>query len=322
MEGLDKQKVLAIGGPTASGKTALSVQLAHRLNGEIICADSMQIYQELDVGTAKVTQQEMEGVPHHLVGFLSPECSFSVAEFVQRAHTCIQEIASKGRLPILVGGTGLYIQSLLYGVQFSQESFDPAVRTRLQRQAEEMGAEAMYRKLCQIDPAYAQTVHPNNVHRVLRALELFEGSGITMTQQRKNSLPAERPYDSVLLCCTYTDREVLYERINQRVDWMMEQGLLMEAQQVYNHQHTWTTAAQAIGYKEFFPYFTNDKSLDACVEQLKQASRNYAKRQLTWFRRMPETIWLEGGPGLMDQAQQHIKEKWADLLQGGVYGEI
>ena len=311
MGGSDKPRVLAIGGPTASGKTSLSVELAKRLNGEVVCVDSMQIYRGLDVGTAKVTEEEMQGVPHHLVGFLAPEEAFSVADFVALADRCIRDISARGKLPVLVGGTGLYMESLLCGLRFAEQKTDPAVRRQLEEEAERLGVDAMHEKLAQIDPEYAATVHPNNVGRVLRALELFQVTGVTMTRQRAESKPSEPPYDSLLFCIGFEDRSVLYQRIDRRVDLMLEQGILEEAQLVYDHRDTYRTAAQAIGYKEFFPYLCGESTLEPCVEKLKQASRNYAKRQLTWFRRMPQTIWLDGMRGnLEEQAWAFIQERW------------
>ncbi len=314
MAGLDKPRVLAIGGPTASGKTSLSVALAKQFNGEIICADSMQIYQGLDIGTAKVTPEEVEGVPHHMVGFLEPQTPFSVADFVEMADGCIREISARGRLPILVGGTGLYIESLLKGVRFAEQKTDPALRRQLEEQAAREGVEAMHDKLTQVDPEYAATVHPNNLGRVLRALELYYATGVTMTQQREQSLPSQPPYDSLLCCLGFADRAALYQRIDLRVDQMMEQGILREAQLVYDHRDTYRTAAQAIGYKEFFPYLAGQAELASCVDKLKQASRNYAKRQLTWFRRMEGVAWLEAGqPDTLAQAQHAICQRWPDL---------
>ena len=317
MGGSDKPKVLAIGGPTASGKTSLSVALAKRLNGEVICVDSMQIYRGLDVGTAKVTKEEMQGVPHHLVGFLAPEETFSVADFVALADRCIRDISARGKLPVLVGGTGLYMESLLNGIRFAEQKTDPAIRRQLEEQAAQLGAEAMHERLGDIDPEYAATVHPNNVGRVLRALELFQSTGVTMTSQRAQSKPVEPPYDSLLFCIGFEDRSILYQRIDRRVDLMLEQGILEEARLVFDHRETYHTAAQAIGYKEFFPYFLGESPLEPCVDKLKQASRNYAKRQLTWFRRMPRTIWLDGIQGELE-AQTHawIRARWPEMHAG------
>ncbi len=286
-------KVVAIGGPTATGKTALSVALAQNFDGEVISADSMQIYRGLDVGTAKVTPQECQGVPHHLVDILDPETPFSVADFVSAADACIRSITAAGRLPLVVGGTGLYITSLLNGMDFAPEKGDPAIRQKLEQQAEAEGKEALYRELQAIDPEYAATVHPNNLPRVIRALELYRSTGRLMSEQRRQARRSEPPYRSLCLCLGYRDRALLYRRIDERVDRMRDSGILDEARVVYDHRDTYRTAAQAIGYKEFFPYFDGTQSLDACLDRLKQASRNYAKRQLTWFRHQQDAVWLD-----------------------------
>lgn len=305
----DKMPVVAVGGPTASGKTAFSVQLAKRLGGEIVCADSMQIYKGLDVGTAKATKEEMEGVPHHLMDFLPPEETFSVADFVEAANREVQAITGRGRLPVLVGGTGLYIESFLNGVRFAEQKTDPALRERLEKEAGELGAQAMHRRLAAIDPDYAATVHPNNVGRVIRALELYYSSGKTMSRQREESLPETPPFDSMVFCLAPAERSELYRRIDVRVDRMLEAGILEEAKMVWENRERYRTAAQAIGYKEFFPYFEGTADLAACTDKLKQASRNYAKRQLTWFRRMENVIWLEPGDGqLVERAEKLVRE--------------
>lgn len=292
MADFSKPRVVAVGGPTASGKTALSVALAKAFDGEIINADSMQIYKNLDVGTAKPTTQEQQGIPHHLLGFLPPETPFSVADFTAAADSLVREISAHGKLPLVVGGTGLYITSLLNGVAFAPEKLDPTIRARLQAQAEAEGSAALYAQLQAVDPDYAAQVHPNNLPRVIRALELFEATGRKMSEERVNARAAEPPYRALCLCLTCRDRAALYDRIGRRVDLMMENGVLDEARQVYDHRDSYRTAAQAIGYKEFFPYFEGTASLDDCTERLKQATRNYAKRQLTWFRRQNDAVWL------------------------------
>ena len=301
--------MVAVGGPTASGKTAFSVQLAKRLGGEIVCADSMQIYKGLDVGTAKATKEEMQGVPHHLMDFLPPEETFSVADFVEAANREVKAIAARGKLPILVGGTGLYIESLLNGVRFAEQKADPALREKLEREAAALGPEAMHQKLAAVDPDYAATVHPNNVGRVVRALELYYATGKTMSRQRAESLPATPPFDSLVFCLAPADRAQLYRRIDLRVDRMLEAGILEEAKLVFENRDRYRTAAQAIGYKEFFPYFEGTAELAACADRLKQASRNYAKRQLTWFRRMKNVVWLDPGDGsILQQAETTVRE--------------
>lgn len=292
MADLSKPRVVAVGGPTASGKTALSVALARAFDGEIINADSMQIYKNLDVGTAKPSAEERQGIPHYLLDFLPPETPYSVADFTAAADPLIRDITARGRLPLVVGGTGLYITSLLSGMAFAPEKTDPAIRARLQARADTEGGAALYAELQRIDPGYAAQVHPNNLPRVIRALELFEATGRRMSDQRREARPAEAPYHALCLCLTCRDRAVLYSRIDRRVDEMVENGVLDEARQVYDHRDAYRTAAQAIGYKEFFPYFEGTANLTECTERLKQATRNYAKRQLTWFRRQNDAVWL------------------------------
>lgn len=299
----DKARLLVICGPTATGKTSLSVALAQALDGEVVCADSMQIYRRLDIGTAKVTKEEMCGVPHHLVDFLAPEKQFSVAEYVARASACIADIAARGKTPLLVGGTGLYIQSLLYGVRFTEHKSDPALRARLQARLEQEGIEPLYAQLAQVDPETAAAVDMRNYPRVLRALEIYLQTGETMAQHRAKSLPPERPYNAVVLGLHFAQRSALYARIDARVDAMLAQGLLREACEVYDNRADYVTAAQAIGYKEFFPYFEGTQDLAACADALKRASRRYAKRQLTWFTHMDGVRWLEADASeLPDQA--------------------
>jgi len=288
----DRPRVVAIGGPTATGKTALSLALAQRFGGEIINADSMQVYRQLSVGTAKPTAEERAQAPHHLLDFLPPEQPYSVADFTAAAGDLIGQITARGRLPLVVGGTGLYITSLLNGVRFAPEDTDPELRRRLQQQAETQGAEVLYARLQAVDPAYAAKVHPHNLPRIIRALELYESTGRTMSEQQRQLRPAAAPYRSLCLCLTCRDRAVLYRRIDQRVDKMLREGLLPEAELVWQNRERYRTAAQAIGYKEFFPYFEGKEPLDTCVNRLKQATRQYAKRQLTWFRHQNEAQWL------------------------------
>lgn len=309
MADLSKSRVIAVGGPTASGKTALSVGLAKAFGGEIINADSMQIYKNLDVGTAKPSIEERQGIPHYLLDFLPPETPYSVADFTAAADPLIQEITARGKLPLVVGGTGLYITSLLNGMAFAPEKTDPAIRARLQERAEAEGGAALYAELQSIDPDYAAQVHPNNLPRVIRALELYAATGRRMSEERVNARPAEPPYRSLCLCLTCRDRAVLYDRIERRVNLMVENGVLAEAKQVYDHRDTYRTAAQAIGYKEFFPYFEGTGSLDECTARLKQATRNYAKRQLTWFRRQNDAVWLYiDEENVLDRACELVRE--------------
>lgn len=284
--------MVAIGGPTATGKTALSVALAKEFGGEVVNADSMQIYRGLDIGTAKPTAEERQGIPHHLMDFLPPEEPYSVADFTAAAAPLIEQLNSAGKLPIVTGGTGLYITSLMKGTAFAPEKTDPAIRARLQTEADEQGSAALYARLQQIDPAYAEKLHPNNLPRVIRALELFEATGRRMSEQQRAALAAEPPYRSLCICLTCRDRAELYRRIDRRVDSMLQNGVMEEAKLVYDNREIYRTAAQAIGYKEFFPYFAGEMPLNDCTNRLKQATRNYAKRQLTWFRHQADGVWL------------------------------
>lgn len=290
-----KHPVVAVVGPTATGKTALGVALAEQFGGEIISSDSMQIYKGLDVGTAKVTPEETHGIPHHGVDILAPDELFSVADFTAMAARLETEISARQKLPILVGGTGLYVQSFLYGVRFTAEKTPDGLREQLAAELAEKGPEAMYDQLCAVDPEAAAAIHPNNQVRVLRALEHFRATGKRLSEQKAESLPPERPYRSLILGLDFPDRAALYQRIDLRVDKMLEQGLLEEAELVWKNRDRFRTAAQAIGYKEFFPYFEQTASLQVCADKLKQASRNYAKRQLTWFRHMEGVVWLDAG---------------------------
>lgn len=284
----EKPVIITIGGPTATGKTALSIALAQHFRGEIISADSMQVYRGLDIGTAKATDEERGMIPHHLVDILEPETPYSVANFTEQAAQKIEELTTAGKLPLLVGGTGLYMNSLLNGIVFAPQPGSDAVRAKLQQQSKQ----TLYARLEEIDPAYAAKVHPNNLPRVIRALELFETTGRRMSEAQPAARAKEPPYRALCLALTCRDRAVLYERINRRVDGMVAAGVLPEAERVWNNRTAYTTAAQAIGYKEFFPYFEGAATLEACIEKLKQNTRNYAKRQLTWFRNQQDAVWL------------------------------
>ena len=308
-----KPRVVAIGGPTATGKTALSVALAKRFGGEIISADSMQIYQGLDVGTAKVTPEEMQGVPHHLVGFLAPEQAFSVADFTTLAGKTITQLTAQGKLPLVVGGTGLYITSLLNGIGFTPEKVDPAIRQELQARLQAEGSQALYAELAAVDPGYAAKVHPNNTPRVIRALELYRATGRKMSAEREAARPAEKPYCSLCLCLTCRDRTLLYQRIDTRCDRMMQSGILEEAKLVYDHRDTYRTAAQAIGYKEFVDALDGRCTIEEAADLVRQSSRRYAKRQLTWFRRNKAIHWLireagDTGREILENARRIVSD--------------
>lgn len=281
----DKIPLLVICGPTASGKTRLAVDLALKYNGEVVSADSMQVYKELSVITARVTDEEMRGVPHHLVGFLPLEQSFSVADYVELARDKIRDIYSRGKLPIVCGGTGLYISSLVNNVRFDDTGADPELRSRLEDFAEREGKHALWERLNEIDPESAANIHENNLIRVIRAIEVFERTGITLTQQKINSLREGKLYNTCIIQIGFRDRAELYDRINLRVEQMMSDGMLEEARRVYEGSDP-ATAYQAIGYKELIPYIEGESTLEECTEKIKQETRRYAKRQLTWFRKM------------------------------------
>lgn len=281
----------AVVGPTASGKTRLAVELALRTGGEVISADSMQIYKEMDVATAKPTKEEQKGVPHHLLDFLDASKTFSVAQYVDRARVCVQEIHSRGKLPILAGGTGLYVSSLLNHVQFSEEDSHPEVRAELEKRLQAEGGEALLEELRRFDPQSAERLHPNNGKRILRAIEIYRVTGINMTEHLKQSRLTPCPYRMGVIGLDYRNRQTLYDRINRRVDQMVEQGLLEEARRVLSSPHG-MTARNAIGYKELVPWVNGESPLEEALEKLKQSTRRYAKRQLTWFRREEWVHWI------------------------------
>lgn len=289
--------VIAVLGPTASGKTALAIALAKKLKGEVVSADSMQVYKGMDIATAKPTPEEMDGVPHHLIGYVGPEEPFSLGRYAADAHRAIAGIAARGRLPILCGGTGLYLDTVLDNRDIGDTGSDPAIRAELSALAAQKGGEYLLSLLRELDPETAATLHPNNLPRIIRAIEVCRLSGGTMSELQRKSRETEPLYESLRLGLAYRDRAHLYDRINRRVDLMMEQGLLKEAQQFFGAEIR--TSAQAIGYKELFPYLRGEIPLEAALESLKQATRRYAKRQLTWFRRDPRVYWLypdEAGP--------------------------
>jgi tRNA dimethylallyltransferase len=278
-------------GPTAVGKTKLSIELAKRFNGEIISGDSMQIYKSMDIGTAKVTKEEMEGIPHHLIDIKEPYESFSTAEFQELVRTKIDEISSRGRVPMIVGGTGLYIQSVIYDYHFTDAPSDPSFRNKLEKEAEEHGPDFLHERLKAEDPESASRIHPNNVRRVIRALEIIHCTGKTAAELQENQSP-ELLYDTAIIGLTM-DRELLYKRINLRVDLMLAQGLLEEVKYFYDQGLKECQSIQAIGYKELYDYFAGKINFEAAVENLKQNSRRYAKRQLTWFRNKMNVEWFD-----------------------------
>ena len=276
-------KLAVVCGPTASGKTRLAVDIAKLCGGEVVSADSMQIYKKLDIASAKPDEEEKQGIPHHLMDFLDPSEPFSVADYVPLAHKAIADIASRGKLPILCGGTGLYINCVADNIIFDDTGSDPAYRRELERLAEERGGDYLLSVLRDKDPETAARLHENNRKRIIRALEVLHLSGKTMSQVQRESRNGERLYELCMLMPDW-EREVLYGRINARVDDMLERGLLDEAREFFTHDD-YSTSAQAIGYKELKAYLDGERELSVCVEKLKQATRNYAKRQLTWFKK-------------------------------------
>lgn len=287
---MEKIPVLAVVGATASGKTKLSIDLAAWCGGEIVSADSMQIYRGMDIASAKPTPAERRGIAHHMLDFLPPETPYSVANYVQAAAACIADIHARGKRPILVGGTGLYIDSLLSDTQFIETPPNADLRTELETMYATIGGEAMLQKLAAFDSETAERLHPNNRNRILRAFEVYLQTGKTMTEAMADSHRTAGRYAPVYIGIAYQNREVLYDRINRRVDAMLAAGLLDEARAFY--QQSAQTAAQAIGYKELKPYLDGTVSLETATERLKQATRRYAKRQITWFKRNPAIHWL------------------------------
>ncbi len=309
---MKKIKVVAVVGPTASGKTGLAVELAKRLNGEIVSADSMQIYKGMDIASAKPTVEERSEAVHHLVDFLEPSETFSVARYVSLAKEKIFDIHSRGKLPIICGGTGLYIDSLLSGTSFLNNTFDEEIRKKLFDRLETEGTGKMYEELQRIDPDAAEKIHKNNSVKIMRALEIYYTSGKTLSRQNELSHIEESPFDSIFIGLKTLDREVLYSRINKRVDMMLDMGLEEEARD-YFKKDLGSTVCQAIGHKELKPYFDGMISREEAVENLKRATRRYAKRQLTWFRRNEKINWLnsdefENTEDLYLQAVKIVKE--------------
>lgn len=312
---MNKIPVIAVVGPTASGKSELAVEICLKFGGEVVSADSMQIYKGMDIATAKPTQAEKKGIPHHLMDFLPDTESFSVAEYKRMASEAITDISSRGKLTVICGGTGLYIDTLLNNIQLTEASNDPEIRDMLKARAQEQGMDKMLSELNEIDPEYAEKLHPNNGKRILRALELWYSSGVTMTQQIEKS-HAESPYEVCRIGLDASDRQFLYERINRRVDIMLANGLESEAREYLSKENA-STSSQAIGCKELKPYFDGEVTFNEAVESLKQSTRRYAKRQLTWFRRNECINWLfidkyQEKEGLFNEAFELVN----DFLKG------
>lgn len=301
-----KHTVIAVVGPTAVGKTSLSVEIAKRFNGEIISGDSMQIYKGMNIGTAKVTEEEKKGIPHHMVDIKKPEESFSVADFQTHVRDYIEDISARGRIPIIAGGTGLYIQAALTDYQFSDTKRDEAYQKKIEQEIEKKGVGEIYQRLKKADPTQAEKIHPNNTRRLIRALEVFERTGKTITESHINQV-SDTLYETILIGLTM-DRELLYERINKRIDHMIEHGLINEVSYFYEQGLKDAQSMKAIGYKEFIPYFQNEKFLKESVELLKRNSRRYAKRQFTWFKNKMDIDWY-------DINEQTKEEKFQIILR-------
>ncbi|HEY4601637.1 MAG TPA: tRNA (adenosine(37)-N6)-dimethylallyltransferase MiaA [Cerasibacillus sp.] len=309
-----KPKVVVIVGPTAVGKTKLSIEIAKKFNGEIISGDSMQVYRGMDIGTAKISREEMAGIPHYMLDIKDPDEAFSVADFKEHVQSYIAHIDSKSKLPILVGGSGLYIQAILYDYQFTNHKRDEAYTTKLEERIKLEGIAPVYEQLKRIDPEQAKKIHPNNHRRVIRALEIYRQTGKTMSELLRDEESQKSPYDPIIIGLEM-DRPLLYERINQRVDRMLEEGLLEEVHTLYKKGYENTQAMRAIGYKEFIPYFKEEYYYTRAIELLKRNSRRYAKRQFTWFKNKMKVDWYGIRPETINKQFQIILQDLAGLLK-------
>lgn len=289
---MNKKPLIILTGPTAVGKTSLSVELAKAVNGEMISADSMQVYKQMDIGTAKIKPEEMQGIQHYLIDMLDPKEDFNVVMFQKLAKEAIETIYEKGKIPIVVGGTGFYIQALLYDIDFEETQIS-AYRDELSEFAKQNGVQALHEKLKDIDPVSFKEIHPNNVKRVIRALEFYHDTGVPISKHNAEQGQKQSPYNFVYFVLN-DDREILYQRIDKRVDQMMEEGLEKEVKTLIDYGCDETMVSmQGLGYKEFFPYFRGEYDLEEAVRILKRDTRHFAKRQLTWFRREKEVTWVD-----------------------------
>lgn len=307
----EKIRIICVVGPTASGKTGLGAAIAECFGGEVISADSMQIYKGMTVASAApVSFEDTRGIPHHLVEFLEYGDSFTVADYVDAAREKIADIVSRGKLPVIVGGTGLYINSLVDNIEFTEQKTNPELRKSLELKAESIGYDKMLEQLSLIDPETASRLHINDRKRIIRAFELYETAGITVSEQNELSRRNGSPYDAIMIGINYLNRNLLYERINKRVDIMVESGLIEEARRAYELRLD-SGAAQAIGHKELYPFFDGEKTLDEALEDLKRSTRRYAKRQITWFGRDERINWVypDGSSDIIGEAIEIIKEE-------------
>ena len=302
-----KNKVIVICGPTASGKTALSIELAKKINGEIISCDSMQIYKDMNIGTAKPTKEEMQGIKHYMLDCVEPNKRYSVADYKKEAKKCIEEIIKKEKKPIVVGGTGLYVDSLIYEIDYPNIEFDSEYRKYLEKMVDEEGLDRVYEKAKKIDQIAVEKISRNDKKRILRILEIYHATGKNKTEQEIESRKNEIEYDYKVYALNW-DRDILYDRINKRVEIMIEDGLIEEVQNLLEKYKEFPTAMQGLGYKEVVEYLENKITKDEMIEKIKMETRRYAKRQLTWFRKNKETIWLD--------AQNDIQNNIKIILEG------
>lgn len=305
---MKKKPLIILTGPTAVGKTKASIGLAKAVGGEIISADSMQVYRHMDIGSAKIKPEEMEGVPHHLIDVLEPDEEFHVVKFQELAKEAMQGIWERGHIPIVTGGTGFYIQALLYDIDFDENEKEDAYRKELEAYAREHGAEALHEKLALVDPASAETIHPNNVKRVIRALEFYEQTGKRISEHNETQRQKESPYAFAYFVLT-DDRAHLYERIDRRVDQMIEEGLVAEVQALKDKGYTrQLVSMQGLGYKEILDYLDGNCTLEEAIYTIKRDTRHFAKRQLTWFKRERDVIWID------KQAFEYKEERILDEM--------
>ena len=309
-----KKPIIVLTGPTAVGKTEISIELAKAAGGEIISADSMQVYKQMDIGTAKIKKEQMQGVTHYMIDEWNPDEEFNVMIFQKCVKEIMEDIYNRGKIPILVGGTGFYIQAVLNDIAFTKEKQGDEIRADLQNLAKEKGASYLHHELQKVDKESAEAIHPNNIKRVIRALEYFQSTGQKFSDHNKEERQKGSPYNFLYLVLTM-NREVLYERIDKRVDQMMEEGLVKEVKELLDAGYSRNLVSmQGLGYKEFFDYFDGEMSLEETVDKVKRDTRRFAKRQLTWFRREKEVVWLnkkeyEQEKNLLDSVLNIIKEK-------------
>lgn len=319
-----KAKIAVVAGPTASGKSALATELAIRYDGEIVSCDSMQIYRGLDIGTAKSTKEEMRGIPHHMTDVADPREDFSCASYAEAAEKIVCDILSRGKLPIFCGGTGLYLDSFLRGTRDDGAIRDDAFRAELAEYAEKHGAEALHKRLAEVDPAAADAIHPNNVKRVIRALEVFKVSGKTKTELDRLSREKECKYDPLIICLKAENRELLYERIDRRAEEMMKNGLEKEVRDLYESGMLRgdSTAGQAIGYKEMIACIKGEITAEEALDEIKLASRRYAKRQETWFSRLKNVNFVSIDDGHQTKTFEEIVNNAVKLFNSFGFCDI